>query len=123
MPTLAAHPNAQNEPVLLACGLVKQFAGRRVVDGVDLRCRAGQVLGLLGANGAGKTTTLRLCYGFLQPDAGTIRVAGVDRHTDPEAAARWVGVCTQDDTFDTDFTVRGNLEQMSRYFRPRAIAL
>ena len=102
---------------------VKQFAGRRVVDGVDLQCRAGQVLGLLGANGAGKTTTLRLCAGFLQPDAGTIHVAGIDRRADPEAAARRVGVCTQDDTFDSDFTVRGNLEQMGRYFRPRPPAV
>jgi len=119
----ADHPHAPDEPVLPADGLVKQFAGRRVVDGVGLRCRAGQVLGLLGANGAGKTTTLRLCYGFLQPDAGTICVAGIDRRTDPEAAARRVGVCTQDDTFDSDFTVRGNLEQMSRYFRPRPPAL
>ena len=113
----------QNEPVLRATGLVKQFAGRRVVDGVDLQCRAGQVLGLLGANGAGKTTTLRLCYGFLQPDAGVIRVAGIDRSADPEAVARRVGVCTQDDTFDTDFTVRGNLEQMCRYFRLRTPAV
>ncbi|MCP5159259.1 MAG: ABC transporter ATP-binding protein [Gammaproteobacteria bacterium] len=111
--------NSPDEPVLLATGLSKQFAGRRVVDDVGLRCQAGQVVGLLGANGAGKTTTLRMCYGFLQPDAGTIRVAGIDRRVDPEAAARRVGVCTQDDTFDTDFTVRGNLEQMSRYFRPR----
>ncbi|HRD67574.1 MAG TPA: ABC transporter ATP-binding protein [Candidatus Competibacter sp.] len=123
MPMGASHPNTQDEPVLLADGLVKQFAGRRVVDGVGLRCRAGQVLSLLGANGAGKTTTLRLCYGFLQPDAGTIRVAGIDRCTDPETAARRVGVCTQDDTFDTDFTVRGNLEQVGRYFRPRPPAL
>lgn len=115
--------NIPNEPVLRAAGLVKQFAGRRVVDGVDLQCRAGQVLGLLGANGAGKTTTLRLCYGFLQPDAGVIRIAGIDRGVDPEAAARRVGVCTQDDTFDTDFTVRGNLEQMTRYFRLRAPAV
>ncbi len=119
----AGDPNASDEPVLLATSLVKQFAGRRVVDGVGLRCRAGQVLGLLGANGAGKTTTLRLCYGFLQPDAGTIRVAGIDRRADPEAVARRVGVCTQDDTFDSDFTVRGNLEQMGRYFRPRPPAL
>lgn len=113
----------QEEPVLRATGLVKQFAGRRVVDGVDLHCRAGQVLGLLGANGAGKTTTLRLCYGFLQPDAGEIRIAGINRRVNPEAASRQVGVCTQDDTFDTDFTVRDNLEQVGRYFRPRPLAL
>jgi len=68
-PGPAPDPNAPDEPVLWAWGLVKQFAGRRVVDGVNLCCGAGQVLGLLGANGAGKTTTLRLCAGFLQPDA------------------------------------------------------
>jgi len=116
-------PSLSSEPVLLATGLVKQFAGHRVVDDVSLRCPAGQVLGLLGANGAGKTTALRMCYGFLQPDAGTIRIAGIDRGADPEAAARQVGVCTQDDTFDTDFTVRDNLLQMSRYFRPRPTAV
>jgi ABC-type multidrug transport system ATPase subunit len=122
-PWAGSDSNASDEPVLAAWGLVKPFAGRRVVDGVDLCGGAGQVLGLLGANGAGKTTTLRLCAGFLQPDAGTIRVAGIDRRTDPEAAARPVGVCTQDDTFGSNFTVRGNLEQMSRYFRPRPPAL
>jgi lipooligosaccharide transport system ATP-binding protein len=120
MPTLPdCNLDSPHEPALLATGLVKQFSGRRVVDGVDLRCLPGQVIGLLGANGAGKTTTLRMCYGFLQPDVGVIRVAGIDRRINPDAAARQVGVCTQDDTFDNDFTVRGNLEQMGRYFRPR----
>ena len=48
------------------------------MDGVDLDCHAGQVLGLLGPNGAGKTTTLRMLYGFLTADGGAIRFEGAD---------------------------------------------
>lgn len=105
-------------PMIEARGLVKTLAGNRVVDGVDLVCRAGEVVGLLGPNGAGKTTTLRLCHGFLRPDAGTVRIAGYDLATSGDDARRALGVCTQDDTFDGDLTVRGNLAQTARYFRP-----
>jgi lipooligosaccharide transport system ATP-binding protein len=107
------------EPLLEARGLVKSLGGRRVVDGVDLVCRAGEVLGLLGPNGAGKTTTLRMCTGFLRADAGAVRVAGHDLSGAPDAARRAFGVCTQDDTLDADFTVRAGLEQTGRYYRPR----
>ncbi|GDY14465.1 multidrug ABC transporter ATP-binding protein [Planctomycetota bacterium] len=106
-------------PLLDARGLVKDLGGKRVVDGVDLHCRAGEVLGLLGPNGAGKTTTLRMCYGFLRPDAGAITIAGHSLATDGDRARRSLGVCTQDDTYDSDFSVRGNLEQTARYYRPR----
>jgi lipooligosaccharide transport system ATP-binding protein len=109
----------RDAPLLDARGLVKALGGKRVVDGVDLACRAGEVLGLLGPNGAGKTTSLRMCYGFLRPDAGSVRIAGHDLAGEPDAARRALGVCTQDDTFDTDFSVRGNLEQTGRYYRPR----
>ena len=105
--------------MLEAYGLVKHLGGRRVVDGVDLSCDAGQIVGLLGPNGAGKTTTLRMLYGFLRPDAGRIRVNGVELADDLVGAKRSIGVCTQDDTFDGDFTVEQNLTIAASYFRPR----
>jgi lipooligosaccharide transport system ATP-binding protein len=105
--------------LLEARGLVKHLGGRCVVDGVDLGCDAGQIVGLLGPNGAGKTTTLRMLYGFLRPDAGRIHVDGVELGRDLARAKRWIGVCTQDDTFDGDFTVEQNLAIAATYFRPR----
>jgi lipooligosaccharide transport system ATP-binding protein len=102
--------------LLEARGLVKHLGGRRVVDGVDLVCHAGEVLGLLGPNGAGKTTTLRMLYGFLHPDGGDIRVDG---SPDLARMKRHIGVCTQNDTYDGDFNVRQNLEVAATYFRPR----
>jgi ABC-2 type transport system ATP-binding protein len=68
-------------------GLVKRF-DRPAVDGLDLMVRAGEFYALLGPNGAGKTTTLRMIAGLLRPDAGTIRVAGVDALAEPVAAKR-----------------------------------
>ena len=90
-------------PLLEAHGLVKRLGGRLVVDGVDLVCHGGQVLGLLGPNGAGKTTTLRMLYGFLSADAGVIRFEGADVSRQLSRFKRQLGVCTQEDTFDGDY--------------------
>ena len=105
--------------LLDARNLVKHLGGRRVVDGVDLVCERSQIVGLLGPNGAGKTTTLRMLYGFLHPDEGRILVDGVELGRDLVRAKRSIGVCTQDDTFDGDFTVEQNLTIAATYFRPR----
>lgn len=56
----------------------KAYAGQPVLRDLDLHVPAGRVFGLLGANGAGKTTTLNLILGFLAPDAGVVRVDGLD---------------------------------------------
>jgi lipooligosaccharide transport system ATP-binding protein len=110
-------------PLLEARHLVKSLGGCRVVDGVDLEAHRGEILGLLGPNGAGKTTTLRMLYGFLRPDAGTIRFDGIDAGADLTRVKRHLGVCTQDDTFDGDFSVERNLWIAARYFRPGVPAL
>ncbi len=80
-----------------------------MVDALDLTCRAGSILGLLGPNGAGKTTTLRMLYGFIEPDSGTIQFDGRDFRTHRVELKRIIGVCTQEDTLDYDFSVRQNL--------------
>ncbi|HKX75635.1 MAG TPA: ABC transporter ATP-binding protein [Acidimicrobiia bacterium] len=67
-----------NTPSLVvdARGLVKAFKGKLAVDHLDLAVPAGSRVGLLGPNGAGKTTTLLMLLGAINPDRGTIDIAG-----------------------------------------------
>jgi ABC-2 type transport system ATP-binding protein len=67
-----------------------------VVDGLHLQAPAGAVTAVLGPNGAGKTTSVECCEGLRRPDAGTIRVLGLDPHTDAVALRPRVGVMLQD---------------------------
>jgi spermidine/putrescine ABC transporter ATP-binding subunit len=69
------------EPAVELIGISKDFGGVPAVDRVDLTVAAGEFLTLLGPSGCGKTTTLNMIAGFLEPDAGSIRLAGrvVDR--------------------------------------------
>ncbi len=69
----------------------KRFGRVRAVRGVSFEVARGEVAGLLGANGAGKTTTLRMITGFLPPDAGTVRVMGLDVVEQSLNARRQVG--------------------------------
>jgi ABC-2 type transport system ATP-binding protein len=62
--------------VLRASGITQRFGERVVLDGVDLDVPAGSVIGLLGPNGAGKTTLMRILFGVLAPDSGTVEWNG-----------------------------------------------
>lgn len=92
-PTLRAMPSS---PAVAVSGLVKRYRGRAVVDGLDLTAAAGQVTAVLGPNGAGKTTTIECCEGLRRPDAGTVRVLGLDPTRDAGALRPRVGVMLQD---------------------------
>jgi len=69
---------ATDTPVLEACDLQKTYGRRRVVDGVNLRVQAAEIVGLLGPNGAGKSTSFRMICGMVPPDRGRVYLEGRD---------------------------------------------
>ncbi|MFI1187911.1 ABC transporter ATP-binding protein [Streptomyces californicus] len=85
----------ENEPVVQVTGLVKRYGAKTAVNGLDLVVRAGAVTAVLGPNGAGKTTTIETCEGYRRPDAGTVRVLGLDPVADAERLRPRIGVMLQ----------------------------
>ena len=69
---------ARPQPDLVATGLVKVYGERTVVNGMDVACTCGEVVGLLGPNGAGKTTTFYMVVGLVKPDGGKVVFRGED---------------------------------------------
>ena len=74
--------------------LEKTLGPNKVLRGISLEARSGEIFGLLGPNGAGKTTTLRVICTLLAPDAGSVQVLGFDTRTAPREVRRRVGVVT-----------------------------
>lgn len=97
-------------------GLTKRFAGRTVVDHVDLAIPQGRICGFLGPNGSGKTTTLRMICGLLIPDEGEGTVLGLDLRRDRSRIKRQIGYMTQRFGLFEDLTIRENLEFVARVY-------
>jgi len=104
-----------------AAGLRKAFGALQAVRGIDVEVRRGEAFGFLGPNGAGKSSTMRMIAAVSPPSGGTLRILGLDPATDGPAIRARIGVCPQEDTLDTELTVRDNLVVYGRYFGiPRA---
>ncbi|MBF6226565.1 ABC transporter ATP-binding protein [Nocardia abscessus] len=82
-------------PAVSVDGIVKRYGETTAVDGLTFEVEPARVLALLGPNGAGKTTTVEMCEGFAAPDAGTVRVLGLDPIADSERLRPRIGVMLQ----------------------------
>lgn len=100
--------------MLEVVGLEKRFAGRAVLRGVDLSVRAGECVALLGGNGSGKTTTLSSVVGLTIPDAGEIRVGGIDARREPKNARRLLSYLPQKSVFPATLSAREALDVVAR---------
>ena len=106
-------------------GLCKRYGDTSVVDDLSFSIAPGECLGVIGPNGAGKTTTIRMCLGLSAPDAGDIRYALDDAGStlrmpqDAMAIKARLGVVSQLDTLDPDFSCAENLLVYGRYFGMR----
>jgi len=104
------------EPVIEAQGLVKRYGDTQALAGLDLVCQAGQVLAILGPNGAGKTTFIRTIATLTRPDAGTLRVTGIDALRSPAQVRRVIGLAGQYAAVEPAMTGRENLRMVARLF-------
>lgn len=92
-------------------GLVKAYRGRRVVGGVSIHVRPGEIVGLLGPNGAGKTTSFNMIVGVVRPDEGRVEFVGreVTRMPMHQRARLGIGYLTQESSVFRKLTVEQNL--------------
>ena len=115
MITVAMPASTVADPVttegLVAHGLVRYYGKWRVVSGVSLQVKRGEVVGLLGPNGAGKSTTFHMIVGLLRPNEGQILLDGHDITAQPvfRRARLGLGYLAQEPSIFRRLTVRENV--------------
>ena len=112
-----------SSPLFSVEHLSKRFGDNLVVDDLSFEIAPGECLGVIGPNGAGKTTTIRMCLGLAAPDGGSIHALGLQMPRDQLAIKAQIGVVTQMDTLDPDFTCAENLLVYGRYFGMKDAAI
>jgi ABC-2 type transport system ATP-binding protein len=104
------------EAIIEADGVVKRFGKVEALAGLGLVACSGQVTAVLGPNGAGKTTFVRTVATLIRPDAGTLRVAGIDVGRHPEQVRQAIGLAGQYAAVEPTMTGRENLHMVARLF-------
>ena len=104
-------PSQGESPLLYTRGLVKEYDGRAVVNGVDIEVKSGEIVGLLGPNGAGKTTTFYMIVGLVRPTGGRVVFDGQDATQQPmyKRARLGMGYLPQEESIFRKLTVRENI--------------
>jgi lipooligosaccharide transport system ATP-binding protein len=105
-----------NEALFEARQLTKRYGEAAVVNDLSFHIAPGECLGVIGPNGAGKTTTIRMGLGLTVPDSGEVRALGLRMPADALAIKARLGVVSQFDTLDPDFSCAENLLVYGRYF-------
>jgi lipooligosaccharide transport system ATP-binding protein len=108
--------SAPDSALIRARGLTKRFGTFTAVDAIDFDVAHGESFGFLGPNGAGKTSTMRMIGAVSPLSEGDLRVLGMDPRTQGPLIRARLGVVPQQDTLDTELTVRENLVLYGRYF-------
>jgi ABC-2 type transport system ATP-binding protein len=106
---------AAGRPAVEVAHLRKTYGTLVAVDDVSFTVAVGEIFGILGPNGAGKTTAIECAIGLRRPDAGTIRLLGLDPHADPDQVHEIVGVQLQSGALPAKLRVGEILEE----YRPR----
>jgi len=98
-----------NRAIIEVAGLTKRYGDVIAVDGISFDVGQGELFGFLGPNGAGKTTTINLLTGLARPDAGTIRIGGIDCTSNPKAGQHLVGTVPDESNLYPELTGYENL--------------
>ena len=112
-----------SQPLFEVVNLSKRYGDNTVVDQLSFSIAPGECLGVIGPNGAGKTTTIRMCLGLTSPDAGRIsyypdggKAPSLKMPQDALAIKEQLGIVSQFDSLDPDFSCAENLLVFGRYF-------
>lgn len=111
---------SQTQPELMALivrDLSKFYSDRAVVQNVNFTLNPGEILGLLGPNGAGKTTTVGMLYGAVIPSKGFVQLGSWQVHLQGRQARNLMGIVTQEDNLDPEFSVFQNLLHFAHHYR------